>query len=188
METHRIGGGGGYEWWSRPTNINCSALSKSQDTRRQCPASSSRPPPASLLLADSLLADAQLRYADPRGGHKKIPLEWRLCRFCMADVEDTLHALFECGGSVELVALRAALRAKCHSNRELRNALQTGLAPNEIFQRMIVSKNLAPILAEYAYTVIKVFETKAMFIAPEVYWFGQSVLEDKRNKALDVML
>ncbi|KZP22953.1 hypothetical protein FIBSPDRAFT_696257, partial [Athelia psychrophila] len=51
---------------------------------------------AGLLLADSPLADTQLRYADGRGRRKKIPHEWRLCRFCMTDVEDTLHALFVC--------------------------------------------------------------------------------------------
>ncbi|KZP09142.1 hypothetical protein FIBSPDRAFT_1051955 [Athelia psychrophila] len=49
---------------------------------------------AGLLLADSPLADTQLRYADGRGRRKKIPHEWQLCRFCMTDVEDTLHALF----------------------------------------------------------------------------------------------
>lgn len=142
---------------------------------------------AGLLLADSPLADAQLRYSDRRGRHKKIPLEWRLCRLCMMDVEDTLHALFRCGGSQELTLLRASIRQECVSSGEFKEGLQT-LTPSDIFHRMLISKRLVPILAEYAYDVVRIFEKEPMFKASEAYWFGQTAPEDERRNALDEML
>lgn len=142
---------------------------------------------ASLLLADSLLAEAQLRLADPRARRKKIPRDWRLCRFCMTDVEDPLHALFSCDGSSDLIALRTGLWLKCGVIGEPMNAART-LSPNDILQRMLLSKRLVPILAEYSFNVLKVFELADMFIASEAYWIGQDGGDAKRATALDVML
>lgn len=58
-----------------------------------------------LLLAEHPLAEAHLRYAERR--RPQIPREYWLCRFCKVAVEDSLHALFECKGSPDLVNLRS---------------------------------------------------------------------------------
>lgn len=50
---------------------------------------------------------------------EKITHGWWLCRFCMMDVEDTLHALLSCDGSKELVTLYTMLWTKCRSSGEL---------------------------------------------------------------------
>ncbi|KZP21397.1 hypothetical protein FIBSPDRAFT_671446, partial [Athelia psychrophila] len=52
---------------------------------------------AALLLADHRLAEVRQRYNDTLGRRQPaIPRQWRLCRFCGREVEDTLHALFLC--------------------------------------------------------------------------------------------
>lgn len=123
---------------------------------------------AGLLLADPHLAEAQLRYMDGRGRREKTPYEWRLCRFCMTDVEDTLHALFAYSGSPELRATRAMFWIKCGSSSEPIGAIRFR-APKDILQYMLASKRLVPILAEYLFDVLRVFEKTDMFLASEAY-------------------
>lgn len=62
------------------------------------------------------------------------------------------------------------------------------MMPKEILHRMLVSRALVPILAEYTFNVLKVFERSDMFVASEAYWYGQKVSETKRSATLDVML
>lgn len=139
-----------------------------------------------MLLADSRLAETQLRYADTRGRRKRIPHDWRLCRLCMNDVEDTLHALFVCGGSNDLLALRANLWEKC-AVESTAHGLQR-LTPREAFHRMLLDTHLVPILAKYCYDVLAVFGKTDMFVASEAYWYGQEDVDVVRPTALDVML
>lgn len=124
---------------------------------------------AAMLLADSRLADAQLRYADPRGRRKKIPRDWRLCRLCMNDVEDTLHALFVCHGSGDLVTLRGTLWQSCADANAGHNLQR--LSPREAFHHMLLDARLVPILAKYSFNVLAVFEKVDMFVASEAYWW-----------------
>ncbi|KAF9010392.1 hypothetical protein BDZ89DRAFT_996280, partial [Hymenopellis radicata] len=58
-----------------------------------------------LICSDHDLAVEVLRRGDGQR-RKKIPREWRLCRFCTAAVEAESHALLACTGHADLVELR----------------------------------------------------------------------------------
>ncbi|KZP19607.1 hypothetical protein FIBSPDRAFT_862529 [Athelia psychrophila] len=139
-----------------------------------------------MLLADSRLAETQLRYADARGRRTRVPRDWRLCRLCMNDVEDTLHALFVCSASRDLTALRDALWRKC-AEEKTGGGLQR-LPSRECFHRMLLDIHLVPVLAKFAYDVLAVFEKVNMFVASEAYWHGQDPRGETRPDALDAML
>ncbi|KZW01035.1 hypothetical protein EXIGLDRAFT_574000, partial [Exidia glandulosa HHB12029] len=57
-------------------------------------------------LTRLLVSDHRLSIEILRRAPAPIPREERLCRFCVAAVEDPIHALFECNCSLELVTLR----------------------------------------------------------------------------------
>ncbi|KZV93950.1 hypothetical protein EXIGLDRAFT_592706, partial [Exidia glandulosa HHB12029] len=61
----------------------------------------------SLVLSDHRLAIELLRRGT-RTRSESVPRALRLCRFCLAAVEDPLHALFVCSASAELRAFRTS--------------------------------------------------------------------------------
>ncbi|KAJ7918680.1 hypothetical protein B0H13DRAFT_2435218 [Mycena leptocephala] len=58
-----------------------------------------------LLLGDHNLSVERLRY--PARYREAIPRQHRLCRFCRGDIEDEVHALFDCTADPRLVELRS---------------------------------------------------------------------------------
>lgn len=104
----------------------------------------------------------------------------------MADVEDNLHALFACSISKELINLRTVFWSKCGPSSELFGAIRA-LLPKDIPHRMLLSKRLVPILAEYSLDVLKVSEEAAMFVASGMYRYGQDAPEDRGPRVLDAM-
>ncbi|KZW00179.1 hypothetical protein EXIGLDRAFT_570871, partial [Exidia glandulosa HHB12029] len=57
-------------------------------------------------LTRLLVSDHRLSIEILRRAPEPIPREERLCRFCVAAVEEPIHALFECECSLDLVTLR----------------------------------------------------------------------------------
>lgn len=115
-----------------------------------------------LLLAEHPLAEARLRYAERR--RPAIPREHRLCRFCKLAVEDSLHALFECEGSTDLVDLRSRFWLQClHEGGTHEDRLQLA-APLDALHLLLISKKLLKKLAWLAYKTLEIYESIDMLI------------------------
>jgi hypothetical protein len=103
-----------------------------------------------------------------------VPREWRLCRFCRAQVEDETHALMECHGdqSHQLVPLRDAMRLdiiaiipgwRWHPN------LRTQLL------HLINDKRLTFSIAKFIYNILAIFYSVPMYI-PVSYLYSPLLL------------
>ena len=115
-----------------------------------------------LLLAEHPLAEARLRYAERR--RPPIPREHRLCRFCKVAVEDSLHALFECGGSLALVNLRSRFWLQCLREGAAHEAGLRHVAPLEALHQLLISRKLLKKLAWLAHETLKIYEDTEMLV------------------------
>lgn len=98
-----------------------------------------------MLLADHPLAEVRLRYTECR--QPAIPREWRMCRLCGAEIEDTLHAPLVCTGSRDLSDIRKEFWESCG----VAAARFNGLSPLEALPDQLLDDALANILAKFCH-------------------------------------
>ena len=116
-----------------------------------------------MLLADSSLAEVQLRYADRY--RAIIPRLWRLCRFCLNEIEDPPHAMFGCNGSSELVSLRTTFLNTVFSMSGSLHCAALSATPASFLSLVLAHRPLSDILAKFAYDTLQIFEKTEMYIA-----------------------
>lgn len=124
----------------------------------------------SLVVSDHCLAIEQLRRGT-RTRTEKVPRALRLCRFCMSEIEDPLHALFTCTASEELVELRLSFWEKYKQSmpRNLENTdvfsvreLQD-MQPKERLHALLSSVESASILGIFAARMLSLFRLTPLY-------------------------
>lgn len=115
-----------------------------------------------LLLSDHSLAIEQLR----RGTRTRpyYPRHLRLCRFCLADIEDPIHALLVCDANEDLSELRRDAMNNFLSRAPYLKNSQSMTNPQELFRRLYSDKKLVDSLARFAYRVLAIFDSVPMHI------------------------
>ncbi|KAF7363892.1 RNA-directed DNA polymerase from mobile element jockey [Mycena sanguinolenta] len=118
------------------------------------------------LLSDHDLAVEALRHPG-RNRKYHIPRAWRLCRFCLLDVEDESHAALVCTAHPHLTPLRAQFfRDVFASQPSLRHLAMTRSA-DEFLGALLLDRTVTTRVAKFVHDVLQVFATKEMWVAPE---------------------
>ncbi|KZT39418.1 hypothetical protein SISSUDRAFT_1045581 [Sistotremastrum suecicum HHB10207 ss-3] len=116
-----------------------------------------------LLFSAHPLAIDELRYAIR--SHPRLPRALRLCRFCLAYVEDEAHALFGCMGDRALRLLRRDYFLLMQ--RVVPSILQNPLRrePSWLLTASLNSVELLPHTAAYTHAVLKRFLQVPLYVA-----------------------
>ncbi|KZV79567.1 hypothetical protein EXIGLDRAFT_706831 [Exidia glandulosa HHB12029] len=139
-------------------------------------------------LTRLLVSDHRLSIEILRRAPVPVPREERLCRFCIAAVEDPIHALFECDCSLELVVLRRDFWEKCknampsaetdaQTASRSRRSTRTAISYNDI-RSMTSSEALFALLgSDHTCNVLALFTVQvfALFAVAPPYDPGVSV-------------
>ena len=91
----------------------------------------------------------------------------RLCRFCEAEVENEVHALFECGASAQLVVTRLLMKRDLEAAgqaEDTRGCVASWEAEKwfEVVEWMLRSERWTNRLAKSVYDVLRIFEAREM--------------------------
>ncbi|KAJ7137429.1 hypothetical protein C8R43DRAFT_893660 [Mycena crocata] len=115
-----------------------------------------------LLLSDHNLSIERLRY--PARYRQRIPREERLCRFCLAEVEDEAHALLECQAHIPLVQMREAfLAAVFEIDAKLEEAFDC-MNHLDFLRRLLCSRGAITWVAKYVCDVLAIFDKFQRYI------------------------
>ena len=117
-----------------------------------------------LLLGDHTLSVERLRY--PSRYRLTIPRAQRLCRFCLADVEDEVHALLICEAQPTLVDLREQFLSDAFLNDRELEAAAGMLSSHDFLCRLVSSRKIVARLAKYVHEVLIFFDRFQRYIAP----------------------
>ncbi|KZV77913.1 hypothetical protein EXIGLDRAFT_693775, partial [Exidia glandulosa HHB12029] len=116
-----------------------------------------------LLLSDHPLAVERLRWRN--GRTYDIPRAMRLCRFCNQDLEDTLHALFVCRSSDDLVASRRSFWARVtHLGGTADLQTLRTMAHSDLFHYLCASETGAEVLGFHAVQTLAAYSRTPMKI------------------------
>ena len=123
----------------------------------------------SIMFSSHGLAVERLRWKERYRG--PVPREWHLCRFCLTQVEDEVHALMDCQGdrSHQLVLIREVMRREVHNilpdfEWHLDSESYTQL------QYLLHDGRLSVPIAAFVYKVLTHFDSVPMYIpAPFLY-------------------
>ncbi len=105
---------------------------------------------------------------------KRLPCEWRLCRFFKAEVKTEAHAVLACSGSPALCGLRSVFWADlCTGHWKVWRTLVDGGyygKDDDTLMVLIASEGLHRRLARLVFDVFAVYAAALMFIpAPELF-------------------
>ncbi|KAF9025630.1 hypothetical protein BDZ89DRAFT_953613, partial [Hymenopellis radicata] len=133
---------------------------------------------ARLVASNHRLAVEVLRRGDGQR-RRPIPREWRLCRFCRADVEDEVHALLVCNESGSLVCLRARfwsdLEAKDVSWKTLRETREGFF----ILHALLSSERACARFGQYVSDVFSLFDGCPVFVPAQALYEEVTVPRDE---------
>ncbi|KAK7023888.1 hypothetical protein R3P38DRAFT_2779333 [Favolaschia claudopus] len=118
------------------------------------------------LLSDHSLAVVALRYP---GHYRKyhVPRAWRLCRFCLLDVEDESHAALVCTAHPALTPLRVEfLRDIFALKPSMRNLAATRSA-DSFLGCLLLDRTVMTRAAKFVHDILQIYDTKEMWVAPE---------------------
>ena len=121
----------------------------------------------SIMFSSHGLAIERLRWAERY--RPTVPREWRLCRLCLTQVEDEVHALMDCQGdrSRQLVLIRDVMRRDVH---EIVPDFQWHLDSHTLLQFLIHDRRLSIPIADFVFKVLTHFDSVPMYIpAPYLY-------------------
>ena len=119
----------------------------------------------SIMLSTHGLAVERLRFQERY--RAPVPHAWRLCRFCRLEVEDEVHALLKCEGSMELLALRLTFRRDVI---DIVGNVPWRIDLLEQLLDLLHDHRLTVRMAKYVYDVLETFTNVPMFIpAPHLY-------------------
>lgn len=115
-----------------------------------------------LLLSDHTLAVEVLRRKTRY--RPAVPHPWRLCRLCLQDVEDPIHALLVCSANRDLCVLRLQfLSATDAAVPSARTGVST---PEQLFRSLYSQRKTINLLAKFAHEVLRIFDSFAIFSPP----------------------
>jgi hypothetical protein len=118
------------------------------------------------LLSDHDLAVEALRYPG-RNRKYHIPRAWRLCRFCYLDVEDESHAALVCTAHPELTPLRTVFLRDVFALQPTLHHLATTRSADNFLGSLLLDRTVTTRVAKFVHDVLRVFDTKEMWVAPE---------------------
>ncbi|KAG6873401.1 hypothetical protein C0992_008765 [Termitomyces sp. T32_za158] len=115
-----------------------------------------------LIVSNHGLAVESFRYTH-RYRTQPVPRQWRLCRFCMTDVEDELHALLMCEGSEELIQTRARFRQVLRNIDNDVGASWGIVPPSDFLLALLTSKRCASAFGRFIYQVFSIFDASEQY-------------------------
>lgn len=145
-----------------------------------------------LIFSDHKLGIEILRKSD--GEHRpRVPREWRLCRFCVAKVEDEVHAIFDCKAKPELVQARGLFWSQIQEKGEVLTRRLDDLPPQDRLMSILENDTLTGILGRYVASVFTIYDTCPEWVparalydgSAEVGVFRTDVMEEDDEVASD---
>ncbi|KAF7347327.1 Reverse transcriptase domain-containing protein [Mycena venus] len=109
-----------------------------------------------LLLGDHNLSVERLRY--PARYREAIPRQHRLCRLCLAAVEDEVHALFDCTAELRLVQLRSQFLEALRERDPVLGALYGKISNYDFLLKLVSSRKAVQQFAKHIYLTLRLFE------------------------------
>ncbi|KAJ7502339.1 hypothetical protein B0H11DRAFT_1690324, partial [Mycena galericulata] len=106
-----------------------------------------------MVLSSHGLAVERRRWKER--GKNIVPYEWRLCRFCMQEVEDPAHAMFMCDHP-PLLQLRETFLTKLYT--EVPGIKGQFKDPISFFAGVLARREITPVLAKLAFDVQKIYD------------------------------
>ncbi|KAJ7166417.1 hypothetical protein C8R43DRAFT_830909, partial [Mycena crocata] len=109
------------------------------------------------VLSGHALAMERMRWSERY--KVQVPKKWRLCRFCLTHLEDTIHALFVCQHP-PLILLRQSFFIKLFETYPDLRGVYTD--PGLLFKDLLVKDKIIGLLGKLAYEVFEVFYDEPM--------------------------
>ncbi|PPQ83377.1 hypothetical protein CVT26_012753 [Gymnopilus dilepis] len=114
-----------------------------------------------LILSCHPLALERLRHTEHR--RPKIPRDMRLCRFCKVHIESPEHALLECAGNEDIMALRTEFTNKLEYELPQWDLVKN-LDPVNRLRTLIAERDTIGLLAKFTHEVIALYEATPVLI------------------------
>jgi len=83
---------------------------------------------------------------------------WHLCRLCKKEVEDTPHAMFECSGSPQLLALQYVFLANAFDVSPTLYQMALSATPVSFFLHVLSHRPICDILAKFAFDTLQIYQ------------------------------